>query len=324
MLSNERYLGRVTWNQSKWMRVSGRKSRRRVQRPESEWVTKNHPELALVPKDLWDRVQARIRRTAPAGRGRPAASGRTVYLVSGLLRCGVCGGSMTVIGKKAKNGVSYARFGCTTHHSRGATVCSNGLGVSEKKASRALVDALKDKLDRPELIERFVSTFRQHANSLGKVNDRGEDADRRVRDGERRIANLTESLAKRGWSDALAAKLRDEEAQLTRVKVERTASIRGTARPVLPNAVAIAGHFRNLLAVLEADPARGRELLSRFVAPVVMTPEVDASVGAETAGKGPARRYRATSAFNLSFFVSPPEALVPREVEVKSSCAGRI
>jgi DNA invertase Pin-like site-specific DNA recombinase len=38
MLCNERYTGHVTWNQSKWVQVPGRKSRRRVTRPESEWV----------------------------------------------------------------------------------------------------------------------------------------------------------------------------------------------------------------------------------------------------------------------------------------------
>ncbi len=39
---------------------------------------------------------------------------------------------------------------------------------------------------------------------------------------ERRIANLTEGLAKVGWSEALAAKLRDEEVQLGKLKGERT------------------------------------------------------------------------------------------------------
>jgi hypothetical protein len=39
---------------------------------------------------------------------------------------------------------------------------------------------------------------------------------------------------------------------------------------------------------------RGRELLSRFVSPVVMTPELE----------GPERRYRATGAFNRSFILT--------------------
>lgn len=67
MLRNERYLGHFTWNQSEWVRVPGRKSRRRVVRPSSEWVTQEHPELAIVPRELWRVVSvARVRRSEGA------------------------------------------------------------------------------------------------------------------------------------------------------------------------------------------------------------------------------------------------------------------
>jgi hypothetical protein len=51
---------------------------------------------------------------------------------------------------------------------------------------------------------------------------------------------------------------------------------------------------RRVRAILH-DQARGRDVLSRFVAPVVLAP-----MNAE----GPGRSYRATGAFNLSFFLS--------------------
>jgi hypothetical protein len=58
--------------------------------------------------DRVDSVRMRADCTQPA-RGRPAGTGRHVYLISGLLRCGTCGDSMTVIGRKMKAGVSFAR-----------------------------------------------------------------------------------------------------------------------------------------------------------------------------------------------------------------------
>ncbi len=95
MLRNERYLGRFTWNQSKWVRVSGRKSRRRVLRPKTEWIEQEHPELAIVSRELWDAAQARSRRGGTRKVGRPPGTGKFPSLVSGLLRCGTCGGSAT-------------------------------------------------------------------------------------------------------------------------------------------------------------------------------------------------------------------------------------
>jgi hypothetical protein len=114
------------------------------------------------------------------------------------------------------------------------------LSVSEKRASRTLVDALRAKLARPELVERFVSVFRQR--TAARLAE-GAPADRlpeRLRDGERRIANLTEALAKVGGSEALAAKLREEEATLGRLEAERTAAGRRPTAPVVPHPTAIA------------------------------------------------------------------------------------
>ncbi|HEU4583923.1 MAG TPA: recombinase family protein [Polyangiaceae bacterium] len=235
MLCNGRYTGRITWNQSKWVRVPGRKSRRRVKRPESEWVTQSAPELAIVSPKQWAVAQDRFRRVHATARGRPAGTGRHLYLISGLLRCGVCGGSMTVVGRKQKGDVSYARFGCTAHSSRGSAICTNALSVSERRASRTLVDALRAKLARPELVERFVSVFRQRTAARLSEGAQADTMLERLRDCERRIANLTEALAKVGWSEALAAKLREEEATPGKLKAERTAASRRPAAPVVPH-----------------------------------------------------------------------------------------
>lgn len=110
---------------------------------------------------------------------------------------------MTVVGRKTKAGVSYARFGCTAHASHGASICANALSISEKKASRTLVNALRDKLARPELVERFVAAFKQRTAGRLTEGSGPVASERRVRDCERRVANLTEALARvrigHGW-----------------------------------------------------------------------------------------------------------------------------
>jgi hypothetical protein len=219
---------------------------------------------------------------------------------------------MTVVSRRMKAGVPYTRFGCTAHSSRGSAICANALTVSERKASRTLVNALRDKLSRPELIRRFVSSFTDRAATLAQ-GDHSEvqSLERKVRASQVRIANLTESLAKIGWSDAVASKLREEEERLGRLKVERssTATAESHRRPV-PHPTAIAGYLKNLFTLLETDAVRGRELLSRFISPVVMTPETDC----------PARRYRATGAFNMTFFLAAASS--GAQAAGKSSCAG--
>jgi hypothetical protein len=68
------------------------------------------------------------------------------------------------------------------------------------------------------------------------------------------------------------------------LKAERTAAARPPDAAILPHPTAIAGYLKSLFTLLAVGPIRGREILSRFVAPIVMTPE----------SQGPGRRYRAT------------------------------
>ena len=49
----------------------------------------------------------------------------------------------------------------------------------------------------------------------------------------------------------------------------------------------IEAYFRNLFTLLDTDPARGREILSRFVAPIVMTPEIEGPLLAVIGQPGP-------------------------------------
>ncbi|MGH7283010.1 MAG: zinc ribbon domain-containing protein [Polyangiaceae bacterium] len=245
-------------------------------------------------------------------RGRPAGTGKTPSLLSGLLRCGACGGSMTVVGRKWKAGVAYTRFGCTAHYSRGNSICQNGLSVSERKAQNAIVGALKQALDEPRALARFEAAFRERASELdGEQQASTPDLDREARDAEKRIANLTESLARVGWSEALSVKLAEEERRLDTLKAKRYASTRRELSPATPDSATIRRFVQNLFALLDADVARGREALARHIRPIVMTPEAD----------GPRRHYRATGAFNLS---SCLRAASGDQRSGKSSCAGRI
>ena len=82
MLSNERYLGKWVWNKRKWVPVPGKKAKRALRRPPTEWVTKEVPELAIVTQELWDHVRARQSARKAASKGRaPGEATATPYLL---------------------------------------------------------------------------------------------------------------------------------------------------------------------------------------------------------------------------------------------------
>jgi site-specific DNA recombinase len=75
MLSNERYIGRFTWNKVKWVKQPGKKQRKKIDRPQEEWIVRDMPELAIIDRELWDDVRRRFNRQGK-GRARPAGVGQ--------------------------------------------------------------------------------------------------------------------------------------------------------------------------------------------------------------------------------------------------------
>ncbi|MDI1437471.1 recombinase family protein [Polyangium sorediatum] len=136
MLRRERYRGILVWNTREKTYKGGTKVR--IARDPSEWIRAEAPQLRIVDDEAWFAVQARAQtqehRESRRGAGRPAR-----HLLSGLARCGQCGGPMTVTnGKRSYETVKV--YGCAYSRDRGKTVCANTL--------RRPVDGINDAVAR--------------------------------------------------------------------------------------------------------------------------------------------------------------------------------
>src|SRR5258708_6280648 len=101
MLHNERYRGVAVWNRTR--KIRDPKTGRRVQRerPKSEWTVLQAPQLQIVSQELWEGVQRRLVsvKTAFTSSTSPGLCSRAYsapYLLSGFLRCGICGSKMVI------------------------------------------------------------------------------------------------------------------------------------------------------------------------------------------------------------------------------------
>ena len=292
MLKNEQYVGVWVWNKEKWVQIPGTARYRRISRPLSEHVRKEIPELRIVSPDLWARAQARNKQR-PRGAGRPAGSSKTTTLLSGLLRCGICGGSFVVVSRRYKENAAesgdagYANYGCATNRSRGNAICANVRTISERKLADGVVRALKEQLTRPDLIARFVETFSKRFDQVVRGTDTElRDLDRQIDRANSRVKNVTAAMAAAGFSEALLIQLKTEEEALSALKARRGAATKDSRPKVLPHPKVIESYLGRLLDALDRDKPRARELLGRHMPPLVLTPD--------------GRSYRVTGGFNLS------------------------
>lgn len=157
MLANEIYIGVIVWNRVS--KVKHPETGKRVPRvnPQSEWQRVDAPHLAIIDRDLWERVQARLaaRRTGPITQHR-----RPKRLLSGLLKCGKCGSGMASAGND--HGRPIAR--CSRFRESGA--CDNSRKVYLDTIERAVVDGLREHLAHPKIIAEAVREYHAERRRL--------------------------------------------------------------------------------------------------------------------------------------------------------------
>ena len=141
ILNNELYIGRLVWNRQRFVKDPETGNRVGRVNPESEWIVKEVPDLRIIDDDLWHAAKQRQQRTRHAVRksdGSVALNNahRRQYLLSGLLKCGVCGSSYTISSKD--------RYACSGHRSHGN--CNNSLTIKRQVIEMRVLTGLKEKL----------------------------------------------------------------------------------------------------------------------------------------------------------------------------------
>jgi site-specific DNA recombinase len=151
MLMNEAYTG--VYYQNRYDTVghyvkkqSGEKVEYKI-RPKEEWLVTNIP--AIISKEQFEYAQ----RLLDQGRRRYANHGKHNYLLSGLVRCGRCGATMT--GRRTlSHGKDYFIYECRKNYA-GAKTKGCGKQMSENKLNTFVWDTVIDLLANPEKIKDF-------------------------------------------------------------------------------------------------------------------------------------------------------------------------
>ncbi|MEZ5903406.1 MAG: recombinase family protein [Alphaproteobacteria bacterium] len=166
ILNNERYIGRIIWNRQRF--IKNPQTGKRISRlnPPKEWIIQENLELALLSENLWKSVKARqdiIAETAPVKCGKNYLTGsrRSKFLLSGLLKCGECGGGYTI--------VSQDRYGCANRKNRGS--CHNSKTIKRQDIEKRVLSGLKNKLLEPKALTTFIDQYVAQLKKLEKANE---------------------------------------------------------------------------------------------------------------------------------------------------------
>jgi site-specific DNA recombinase len=245
ILGNPIYIGRQVWNRSHWVKHPETGRRVRQERPNAEWVVTEHPELAIVDRGLWDAVQARIagrKHASPTGKGRPPR-----HVLSGILRCGECGGPMVVVDRY--------RYGCARAKDRGT--CTSRLRFARVDAEHALLAGI-----RAELLteDGFRAFQRAAAEALRRAAPDLEAVKRRRARAQREHDNVMAAIRAGIITAGTKAELERLEHDLATADRELRAGEQLQPARILPRAREVWERMATRLADLRDKPA-AREAL---------------------------------------------------------------
>ena len=276
ILNNELYIGRLVWNRLRYMKHPTTGKRQSRLNPTEEWITKDVPDMRIVPQELWDKVKARQQATTKDTRRDKAKAGdparpafweqqRPRYLLSGLMKCGCCGANFTKYGAN--------RFACAGSRDRGT--CDNKLTIRGDELEVSILAGLQSRLMEPARFEQFAKLFvaeinrQRMAQSAAKAGTQAALA--KV---ERQIKRLVDAIVDGADAMPLNVKLKELDAEKTRLAAELEAA--PDEKPLLHPSLAVS--YRDRVAALatalydEKDGRKAFERLRSVVEEVRLTP----------------------------------------------------
>lgn len=161
MLKNDAYTGRIVWNRRTWVRSAVDSTKRKaVMNPPSKWIVHERPDLRLVDEVTWTRAQKRLNERREMYKAGPG--GKAQYLLSGLLRCGLCGAAYVIAAHRP------VRYACSSRKHGGEAACGNRLILRRDVAEDALVEPVVEQLLSPAAIDLAIRTMQQMAADESK------------------------------------------------------------------------------------------------------------------------------------------------------------
>jgi site-specific DNA recombinase len=277
ILHNPIYVGRFAYNRVHMKRDP--ETRNRVIRPNAadQIIFAEVPELRIVSDELWQAAQdARSTRAAyPLVQRR-----RPKHLLSGLIRCGACQGSFTV--------VADTRFGCTRH--REAGTCDNGRRVEGAELQSRVLVGLKEQLLSAEAVSLLVREYHEARAAETKAAEKAQRTlGAKLKKEEAAVTRLVAAIAdgSAGFADLKSA-LAERVAARDRLRAELAEE---QSVPVIVLEPRIAERYRERVsmlieglsdAIVAGDPTA--EQIRKLVEVVYVSPTDDGTVNIEVVG----------------------------------------
>ena len=175
-----------------------------------------NPSLAIIDAELWEAVQARNEANA-ARHKKGRRSPRKNYLLSGLMKCGICGANLIVVRCQDTGDVQY---GCSFNWHRGSAVCPNNIRIRKSDIEDRVLSAIKERVLNPDVVSVLVEKVNLELKKrLNSVQAEQQSLIERAQKITSEVKNLIDFVADSGEvSPMIRDAIKIKESELSRIK----------------------------------------------------------------------------------------------------------
>lgn len=205
ILTNEKYTGTYIFN----------KSSKKINNKRNSHKYKDDDEIIKIPDGIpriidqatWNKVREKMicnKRTAASH------SAKSIYLLSGIIYCDKCGGSMTGNRRHSgRNKTLYETYECST---RKRTQECNAKSVSKQYVEKIVIDTLYNNIFSSKAIDGVVDKIYMHSiNQSSSISEDLKLYNKQLKDINSQIDNIINAIANGLCSSSLKEKLNDLE-----------------------------------------------------------------------------------------------------------------
>lgn len=210
ILHNERYKGVFIYNKHTKRRSDG--SRTRSYKKDEEIIRIPNGVPAIVPEDVWNRCNKKTARNRGAG---SQANAKEMYLLTGLIYCGECGGKMYGNGRyPAPDRPKLITYRCSTRQMK---KCCDNKEIKRDLVEEFVIDQLQQYLLGDKLIPELTAQLNQYIKASETTPQEIASYKQRIKELEGNRKNIVDAITKTGFNATFEQKLKDIETEIATV-----------------------------------------------------------------------------------------------------------
>ena len=266
ILRNEKYKGIYVFNKTA-KQLPGSKRTHRKHKKESEIIRIDGGMPRIVSDELWDKVRDRMLGNKKIFNNN--SKSKEVYLLSGLIQCGECGGPMVGNRRRAgRNKDWYVTYECST---RKRTKECSAKSINKEYFENVVIEDLLDTIFSDSSIKRVIDYYKELEEEFDKEYEKELKVySNRLKGVETSIANIVAQAEKGFFNESLSKRLTEleEEKSIIEDKMDEASFKRELALP--SDEAHITSVLKSYQNIKNIGPNEQRKIIQTYVSSVVV------------------------------------------------------